>query len=362
MKSAIAALLTFLLAACAGSSSPGRPDIGRPREAAYGMRIASIVSAWESADGSSTRRPDGNRDGSQATHAVSAAWWGFDPADSTTSLQAALDSDAGIVVVPRMQSPWILSRTLVVPSGVELLLEPGVVILAAEGAFRGAGDSLVTARGATDFSILGYGATLRMRKRDYQRPPYEPAQWRHALSLRGVERARVAGLAIESSGGDGIYVGTLRGAVSPAPCQDLVLQDLDIRDNHRQGVSVISARRLLIENCRITGTAGASPGAGIDFEPNSDDPGFEDCVVRSCRIEGNAGPGMQFAFGRLGSQSGPVSIRVEDCVIHNLLVATWLHGLSDRVKGTLTFSGNSIIGLTFLRGSKFFSVSFERSR
>jgi hypothetical protein len=245
--------------------------------------------------------------------------------------------------------------------GLELCLEPGVVILAAQGAFRGAGECLIQAHGSTDFSILGYGASLQMRKGDYTKRPYELAEWRHAISLRGAARARIAGLRIKSAGGDGIYVGVQHCLDVHVPCEDLTIQDIEILDSHRQGVSVISAKRLLIEDSLISGSSGAMPMSGIDFEPNSDDPGFEDCVVRACRIKNNAGAGIFCVLTRLGVDDWPVSIRVQDCTVDNLPVAVWLRGLDNHVRGTLTFTGNTCRGLQFLRGSSDFSVVFERS-
>jgi hypothetical protein len=351
----IAALiaLSLLISACAGASSPPSATSASFDSAGHHSRIESIVSQWEKEGGSRTTPTVRWKSFPPEGAAVSAAWWGFKAADATDSLQAAVDSGASVVVVPRMPTPWILSRTLDLRSGqVELLLEAGVVVLAAEGAFRGGGDSLIEARGAADFSILGYGASLRMRKKDYQNAPYERAEWRHAISLRGVSRVRIAGLSIESSGGDGVYVGTN----NHAPCEDLVLQDLDIVNNHRQGVSVISARHFLIENCHIVGTSGARPMSGIDFEPNSGDPGFTDCVIRGCRIERNAGVGLLIVLSNLGPETEPVSIRVEGCTIDNFPIAVWLHGLEGKVRGDLTFSGSALKGMRFLRGSSDFSV------
>ena len=40
-----------------------------------------------------------------------ASWWGFDPAESTAALQAAIDSAAKKVVVEKMPSPWIVDKT-----------------------------------------------------------------------------------------------------------------------------------------------------------------------------------------------------------------------------------------------------------
>jgi len=145
------------------------------------------------------------------------------------------------------------------------------------------------------------------------------------------------------------------------PCEDLILQDLEILDNHRQGVSVISARHLLIENCRISGTSGTSPMSGIDFEPNGGDPGFVDCVVRRCRIEHNSGAGLLIMLAKLGPESTPVSITVQDCVIDNIPLAIGLWGLENHPRGTLVLSGNSVTGLQFLRGSSFFSVVSQQA-
>jgi polygalacturonase len=351
----------MLLATCAGTASPVLPGRSQGEAAAYSARIAAFISTWESAGGSPERRPPGWEAGPPAGAAVSAAWWGYTSTDATDALQAAVDSGAGIVVVPLMAGPWILSRTLDLRSGVEMDLEPGVTVLAAQGAFRGGGDCLMEAIGAHDFSILGYGASLRMRKNDYRKDPYVTAQWRHAISLRGVARVRFAGFRIESAGGDGVYIGVQRRKGEHVPCEDLTLQDLEILDSYRQGVSVTSARRLVVENSVIAGTSGISPMSGIDFEPNANDPGFEDCVVRRCRIADNSGVGMLFVLSNLGADTTPVSIRIEDCTIDNLPLAVWLRGLGNHVRGKLTFTANSFRGLQFLRGSADLSVLVEKS-
>ncbi len=362
-RAAILLSLTALLAACVGASPALKSARSSSSAAAYSARIASFISSWESAGGSRARRPPGWDAGAPAGAAVSAAWWGYQQTDATDALQAAVDSGARVVIVPRMAGPWILSRTLDLRcGGLEIALEPGVVILAAKGAFRGAGECLIQAYGATDFSLLGYGASIRMRKNDYGKRPYEPAEWRHAISLRGAARALIAGLRIESAGGDGIYAGVERRGYVHIPCEDLTLQDLEILDSHRQGVSVISARRLLIEDSLISGSSGVMPMSGIDFEPNSGDPGFQDCVVRGCRIQNNSGVGVLFVLSKLGADVSPVSIRIEDCSIDNPTVAVWLRGLGNHVRGTLIFAGTSFRGFQFLRGSSYFSVVNEGAR
>src|SRR3974390_3385580 len=179
-------------------------------------------------------RPDAN-----------AAWWGFNPEDSTDALQTAINSGAKKVVIPYMGAPWI-TRPLKLTSQQEIFFEPGVIVLAKKGEFQGGGDSLFSAVGVSNLVLRGYGATLRMHKRDYQNPPYKKAEWRMGIALRGGRHGLVEGLRVESSGGDGYYVG---GAGDFGWSEDITLRNCVAYDNHRQGLSVVSVMGLLVENC-----------------------------------------------------------------------------------------------------------------
>jgi hypothetical protein len=243
-------------------------------------------------------------------NSADASWWGFNADDSTDALQAALDSKAKRLVIPYRGQPWIV-RPLRLRSHLELILEPGVVLFAKQGEFRGGGDCLLRAADQSDVTIRGYGATLRMRKSDYQKPPYPRAEWRMGLGIYGCSGVRIEGLRIESSGGDGIMVGsTLQHRWS----ENIVIRDCVCRDNHRQGISIVSAHQLHIENCVLSHTSGTPPEAGIDFEPDLPDERVSECVVRNCRFEHNAGHAILVYLNPLTSKSQPVSILFENCL------------------------------------------------
>jgi hypothetical protein len=242
---------------------------------------------------------------------VNAGWWGFDADDATARLQAAIDCGARKVVVPHMGRDWVL-RPVKLRSNLELTFAPGVVVAAKKGEFRGKGDSLFSASNAHDVTLRGYGATLRMWKRDYQNPPYEQAEWRSTLDFSGCSSVRIEGVRLESSGGDGIYLGSTK---ELACCRDVEIRDVVSTDHHRQGISVISVENLLIENCVFSGTGGVAPEAGIDLEPNSEDERFTNVVVRNCRMEANAGSGILIYPIKLTKKSAPLSVRFENCLI-----------------------------------------------
>jgi parallel beta helix pectate lyase-like protein len=275
--------------------------------------------------------------------AADAAWWGFNPDDATDALQAAINSGAKKVTVPYMGRPWLV-RPIRLRSGLELVLDPGVMLLAKKGEFRGGGDSLLAATEADDITIRGYGAILRMHKTDYENPPYTRAEWRMGIGLYGCRRVRIEGLRIESTGGDGIMVGS---GANHRPCEDVAIRDCVCHDNHRQGISVVNVKKLLLQNCILSGTAGTPPEAGIDLEPDLPEEQLTACVVRDCRFENNSGHAILVYLNRLSSKSQPVSILFDNCISRmgrpgmtpNDFHDASLHGWSGMAVGTVHDDG-----------------------
>ena len=244
-----------------------------------------------------------------AEDVVKASSFGFDPVDSTEILQKALDSGAKKIVIDVQRSPWIV-RPLFVRSNCEIVFERGTEVLAKKGEFRGKNDSLFTLRCCENVKLVGYGAVLRMHRADYAAAPYAKAEWRMSLNLRSCRNVTVEGLTLVESGGDGVYLGV---DGKNGPCRDIVLRDLVCDRHYRQGISVISARNLLIERCTLRDTAGTGPAAGIDFEPNSSDEELAGIVMRDCIVTGNSGEGIQFYLGQLNAESKPLSVKIANC-------------------------------------------------
>ncbi|MFA9479405.1 hypothetical protein ACERK3_14035 [Phycisphaerales bacterium AB-hyl4] len=244
-----------------------------------------------------------------------ASWWGFNEDDATDALQSAINSGAARVIVPDMGTPWMVRETIELASNQTVVFEEGVVVEAKEGRFHDRYDFLFVAVETENLKLEGYGATLRMRKSDYQSDAYTHSEWRHLLALYSVKDVEIVGLTFEASGGDGIYIGIsgTQGTTRtnrPNYCENVVIRDVVCRDNHRQGISVISVRGLLIEDTVLETTSGTPPQAGIDFEPFRDDQVIQDVVMRNCLTRNNAGGGYMIW---LPSLKEPVSIRLENC-------------------------------------------------
>ncbi len=248
-----------------------------------------------------------------------ASWWGFDPVDSTAPLQAAINSKVKRLIIDRQPLPWV-TRPLTGASDQEIIFEAGTELVALKGAYHAKGDRLlsfqqcenVVLRGET--SEDGKVARIRMHKADYQSKDYERSEWRHGLAFYGCRNVLVQDLTIEQTGGDGIYLGA---GSNHRPNRQVTIRRVDCNENHRQGISVISAEDLLIEDCQLRNTRGTAPAAGIDFEPNDPEDRLVRCVMRRCIAENNAGTGFQICPQFLTSESHPLSIHLDQCVSRN---------------------------------------------
>lgn len=241
-----------------------------------------------------------------------ASWWGFDPEDSTEILQAAIDSGVERLIIDKMPSAWI-TRPLKLRSNLTIVFEDGVELVAKRGEFKGGGDSLLTIDDCDNVTLIGYGATLRMWKEDYANPKlYSKAEWRMAIAIHSSRNINIYGLKIRESGGDGIYLGTLKGK---GPNKNIHIKDVVCDGNYRQGISVISAENLLIENSILENTSGTAPQAGIDFEPNRPDEVLINCLMKNCIVRNNKGAGLQLYLANLNNSSKNISIRFENCKV-----------------------------------------------
>ena len=239
-----------------------------------------------------------------------ASWWGFDAADSTKALQAAIDSNVPKLIVDNPGAPWVVTPLRLV-SNQEIVFEEGVEVLAKAGEFKETNAALLTASNCANITLRGYKATLRMRRADYDKPElYTRAEWRHCLSIRSCSNIKVYGLTLAESGGDGIYLGTATQWVTNT---DIHIKDVVCDRNYRQGISVITAENLLIEDTVMRDTAGTAPQAGIDFEPNHPQERLVNCVMRNCVSQGNKSNAYVLYVRPLDATSVPMSVRLENC-------------------------------------------------
>ena len=298
------------------------------------------------------------RKGGARPETVKVSDFGFDAEDSTRFLQAALDSCAKRVVVDRRESPWITKPLFCKSSSQEVFFEEGVEVVAKRGEFRAKDDCLFMVNGLHDVRLVGggKGATLRMWREDYLKPPYEKAEWRHCVAIHGSCRVTVENLALRDSGGDGIYVGRRRpgeGRIRRVP-RDVVARNVVADGNARQGSSITSVENLLYENCTFSNTKGRPPQSGIDIEPNGKYDPVENCVFRNCRFENNESTGFGIACFHHDEESRPITVTLENCAFVGNRCA-FAYAQNKRMTGKRGW--NRARGRVVVRG-----CTFEKSR
>lgn len=240
---------------------------------------------------------------------VKASSFGWNETNATECLRAALASGAKTVLIDRQAGEW-LTEPLNLCSDQEVVLEDGVTVRALPGAFKGLNDTLMCIAGVTNVILRGEGsAKLVMNKPDYQDPTrYKFSEWRFATSIgRYAKNVTIRDLEIRSSGGDGVFV---------YRCSDVLLENLNCVDHHRQGISVSDVDGLTVRNCQFNDTKGTAPQFGVDIEPHNPSV-LKNILFEGCEFHGNAFGGISVSLGEARPDLPPVSITFRNCRVWN---------------------------------------------
>ena len=106
------------------------------------------------------------------------------------------------------------------------------------------------------------------------------------------------------------------GEDSSPHCQNIHIKDVACDANYRQGISVITAYNLLIENFTLRQPEGPTPQAGIDFELNRTDEQLVNCALQIALLNATTATGILIYVLNLKEIAEPISIVVENCHVH----------------------------------------------
>ena len=236
---------------------------------------------------------------------VHAKDFGWDKADATKAVEKAFAA-GNVVILDEMESPWRVS-TLKVPSGKSLILEKGVKILSeAQTGKTNAKVPMFDLKGTKNFYLEGKGENyIGKYETDEERAQFARDYGGSAFVFDASEHVAIRNVEIANCGMDGISFGGV-GAIT----SDVYLEDVVIRHNVRQGISICNANGVYLKNCRILDTDGKAPRAGIDFEPSIQEvQATANIYVIGCTFGGNVGGDVVFSE----SSTYPVTVLFRDC-------------------------------------------------
>jgi hypothetical protein len=240
--------------------------------------------------------------------------YGFNADDATAALQTALNDPAATkIMVSNMGTPWQISSTILLRSSKEVVFEPGVVVQAKDGSFTDTTKPLFRAVNIQNFQITGLGdgaqqATLKMNRPNTQSPENG-----HILAFLGVKGYRVSGLRLTGAGDDGLYIAgadfrTFPGVLGYS--ENGLIENVIADNNRRQGLSIISAKDLIVRNSKFINTNGVDPGAGIDIEPNEPLDRLQNIKIENVDLSNNRGNGLDLSLTKQDNSSLPISIDI----------------------------------------------------
>lgn len=133
-------------------------------------------------------------------------------------------------------------------------------------------------------------------------------EWGHGICVQGCSDVAITDMIITDCWGDGIYIGS---SSKQNYCQDVSIKRFFLNNNRRQGISVISAKHLIITDGIIANTNGTDPQAGIDLEPNHSQEFMQDIVLKNIKTIRNSGYGIHFSLAKLEGGGNSVDITVK---------------------------------------------------
>lgn len=139
--------------------------------------------------------------------------------------------------------------------------------------------NIVTIRQRNNIIIQGGGSIVG----DVVTHTGTTGEWGMGISIYDGNNITIKDVSVKNCWGDGIYIGQVKAATT-SYSSNILIDNVTIDSNRRQGISIISVENLTIRNSRIINTGAikfTSTGAGIDIEPN-----IANAMVRNINIEG----------------------------------------------------------------------------
>ena len=268
------------------------------------------------------------------------------PTGDTTNIEHQFSKvirlDIDTFKVPFVNGKYWETGILTFRSNLTFILDSGVILHVQKSIFPldTISYGLIRVNNLHHVSIIGYGATIQFDINEYS-----AGEWRHCIFLEGANTIYIYGLSIVECSGDAICI-NWNSAV--AYSKNIYIKDIVCDANARQGISIISAKNVFIQNSIFKNTgkknhhqlALAGPWAGIDLEPDDDSQFLENINITNCVFENNKGDGFLVAFG---GQINTVKLK-HNQFFNNKRSALAFIGKLRGIKGSFSIKETSVWG------------------
>ncbi|EHU1492008.1 right-handed parallel beta-helix repeat-containing protein [Acinetobacter baumannii] len=157
----------------------------------------------------------------------------------------------------------------------------------------------------------------------------DKGEWGMGIEIKDSQNISISNIRIDKMWGDAIYIGT-NGEDSNT---NIFLNNIIMNDNRRQGLSIISVKKLIGYNLYANNTSGTNPSSGIDIEPNNNRAILQDIYLKNIYTTGNQGSGLHSYFGFYKGSPKAINIKVENHVDNGSKYGFYMLGLDNKTKG-----------------------------
>lgn len=134
-------------------------------------------------------------------------------------------------------------------------------------------------------------------------------EWGMGISILGSSNVHILNVNISDCWGDGIYIAN---SSQKTYSENILVENFNLTNNRRQGISIISVKKCTIRNGEISYTNGVDPQSGIDVEPNSTSQYIQGLLMENINTEYNQGYGIEFTWGYFLNTTNPSDITIKN--------------------------------------------------
>lgn len=258
--------------------------------------------------------------------------------DNTEKMQQAINEAEGhILYIDGASQPYRCSQLLLKSNSI-YYCEPSVTIKAVDTWITAERwqDPLIDIRLVDNVKWHGNGALITMNK-----PATLLTEHAHCMGTRGATNVYVECMRLMNASGDGFYLDQYNSDTTNKPSSFITLKNLLCDGNGRNGISVVSAHDITVDNCTLTNTKGTAPQCGIDIEAELRSPDMTNIYIKNCKFKTNAFAGLIFS----GSASNPDTLQtvyVDGCTFESEPTAIYVNGIKNNSKGNIIISNCDI--------------------
>ncbi|WP_262148530.1 right-handed parallel beta-helix repeat-containing protein [Chryseobacterium foetidum] len=146
----------------------------------------------------------------------------------------------------------------------------------------------------------------------YSKTKSQTGQWSAGISVLNSKNIKVTNAKISNTFGDGIFIGSEDGGFS----ENVVVESGWINKARRNGISVTSAKNVVLKNILISNTYGHDPQCGVDIEPSWEKDVLNNISLKNIYTFHNQVAGIAINLNEFNRQKAS-DIKTVDIVIEN---------------------------------------------